>query len=185
MLLCAINCIEKDEDREFILLIYNKYHRLIYKKIYDKIKSSKDVEDLVNDTFIRLIEKVDILKTLGERELLYYIVHTSTHIAIDYIKRCCVQRKYTYYGNQDDIHDELAELPEVEYTYDERLEDLAEAITKLPEKDYNLLITKYFFNKTDNEIAATLGIHVNSVRQTLTRARRKAMQLMEKGNGKK
>lgn len=184
MLLLTIINIEKDEDREFILTSYYKYNKLVYKKIRDKIGTDHDTEDLVNDTFIKLIEKVDTLKTLGERELLFYIVQTSSHVAIDYIKRSSVQRKHIYYGRDNDLYDEIAEIAEIEdenFTYDERLGNLANAIIKLPEKDSGLLIDKYFFNKTDREIAASIGISEDSVRQFLTRARRKARMLMEKG----
>lgn len=183
MLLSAVTMIEKDEDREFILALYDKYNRLIYKKIRNKIGAQKDAEDLVNDTFIRLIEKIDVLKTLGEREIIYYIIQTSNHVSIDFIKRSAVRQKHIYYGNDHDICEEIAELEEAQYTYDERIGDLAEAISKLPERDSSLLIDKYYLDKTDKEIADEIGIQVSSVRQSLTRARRKARALMEKGDG--
>lgn len=179
MLLSVISVIEKDEDRDFIMSLYNKYNRLVYKKIKDKIETDDVVEDLANDTFIKLIEKIVILKALGERELLFYIVQTSNHVAVDYIKKCQVQRKHVYYGHQGDIYDEIADVGEEPFTYYERIEDLAKAILQLSERDANLLIDKYYLNMTDKEIATEVGIHENSVRQYLTRARRRTRALLE------
>lgn len=181
MILLAVTFMEKEEDKEFILELYDKYHKLIYKKICDKTGTAEDAEDLVNDTFIKLIGKMETLKALGERELLYYIVQTSSHVAIDHIKRNLVRRKHVYYGKDKDLYDEIAAVEDKNFTYDERLEDLADAILKLPEKDSGLLIDKYFFNKTDQEIADSIGVGEDSVRQLLTRARRRARAIMEKG----
>lgn len=183
MLVSVISLIDMDEDREFILALYEKYNKLIYRKIRDKVGTNinHEIEDLVNDTLIKLIEKTETLKSLEERELLYYIVKASNHTASDFMKRCSVQQKHIYYGNADDLRDEISELKSEGYTYDERVEDLAKAILKLSERDSGLLIDKYFFNKTDREIAASLGIKENSVREYLTRARRRARVLMEKG----
>lgn len=181
MLLSVVSVIEKEDDRDFIMVLYKKYHRLVYKKVIEKIGVNRDSEDLVNDTFIKLIEKIELLKGLGERELLFYIVETANHLSIDYIRRCSVQRKHIYYGNGGDAYDDIADLVEEQYSYNERIEDLAETILLLPERDYGLLVSKYYFNKTDSEIAAEIGIRENSVRQYLTRARRRARALMEKG----
>jgi len=184
MLLATIDHMEKDEDKEFILTLYYKYNKLVYKKIWDKIGSNDDIDDIVNDTFLKLIEKVEILKGLGERELLFYIIQTSSHMSIDYIRKSSIRSKHLYYGQDGDMQDEISELHEDPYTYDERIEDLAKAIQMLPERDSSILINKYYFNKTDKEIADEIGIHVKSVRQYLTRARRRARMLMEKECGK-
>jgi RNA polymerase sigma-70 factor (ECF subfamily) len=181
MLVSVKSLSDRDEDREFILALYEKYNKLIYRKIQDRVGTTHEIEDLVNDTLIKLIEKIETLKSLEERELLYYIVKASNHTASDFIKRCSVQQKHIYYGNANDLRDNISELKDESYTYNERLEDLAKAILKLPERDSGLLIDKYFFHKTDRELAASIGIKENSVREYLTRARRRARALMEKG----
>ena len=66
----------------------------------------------------------------------------------------------------------------------EELETLSNAILRLLEKDKDLLYYKYILEMNDVEIAKILSIAPDSVRQYLTRARRKARKLMEKeGHG--
>lgn len=173
--------IDNDEDLEFILNLYFKYNKLIYKKISDKISTKNEKEDLVNDTFIKLIDKIETLKALGEEQLLYYIARTADNTAKNYIRKNLVLQKHIYYGEDTDLRDEIAEFTESEdeYTYLEQFQELAYALLTLQPMDYDLLMSKYIDEKNDKEIAAEIGISENSVRTYLSRARRKARKLME------
>ena len=50
---------------------------------------------------------------------------------------------------------------------------------KLPEEDQDLLYRKYIAEQTDDELAAIFHCKKDSIRMKLTRARRKAMKLLE------
>ncbi|OUN10095.1 hypothetical protein B5G42_11275 [Flavonifractor sp. An91] len=60
----------------------------------------------------------------------------------------------------------------------ERLERLAEVWDLLPEDDQLLLEGKYILGQEDTELADMLGCKASSIRMKLTRARRRAFQLM-------
>lgn len=61
---------------------------------------------------------------------------------------------------------------------------MRDAILKLPEKEKELLYFKYILEMDNSELAEILGIALASVRQYLTRARRKAQELRNKEVGK-
>ena len=76
-------------------------------------------------------------------------------------------------SSEDDI--------ETRIIHKEELKELGNAILKLTEQQKDVLYFKYILEMNDAEIAEILVIAPDSVRQYLTRARREAKELMEKG----
>ena len=179
-----ISNMETDCDKEFMLDIYQRYYKLIRKTIYKVIKNSKDLDDLTNDTFVKLIEKILIIRNLSCHKLTTYIVYTAKTVAIDYIKHRDVINKHTFYGDKNDLAEDL---PDDSIGFEEILnhqmdvELLCQAIQNLPEAKKDILYYKYFLDMKDAEIAKLYGISTNSVPQYLKRARNAAKKLIEKG----
>ena len=63
--------------------------------------------------------------------------------------------------------------------HEEDLQRMANIWGKLDERSRFALEARYILEKTDEEIAESLDIASSSVRMVLTRARRKAFDLME------
>lgn len=181
-LLIAISEFEND-DKAFILDLYKSYYGLARKTIFSITHDIKEIEDLINDIFIKLIEKISLLRTFDCCKTTAYVVYTIRSVTINYIKHKKVENKHMYYSEDIDIAEDLFGLEddsEVRIVHQEEMGLLRDAITKLPEKEKNLLYFKYVLEMKDSEIANILGIAPNSVRQYLTRARRDAKKLMEK-----
>ena len=107
MLMLAIVTLESDDDKAFMLNLYKDYYGLVRKTIYSITHNNSEVEDLINDTFIKLIEKVSLLRTLDSCRLAAYVVYTSRSVAINFIKHRDVQNKHVYYGKDLDLSDKL------------------------------------------------------------------------------
>jgi len=178
-----INALECDDDKSFMLNLYKDYYRLVRKTAYNITRDADSAEDLTNDTFIKLIEKISLLRTLDCCRLAVYVVYTSRSTAINFIKRRDVQHKHGYYGEDADMAEKIPSPKdnlEERIIHQEEIEELGNAVLKLPEKEKDLLYFKYILEMHDREIADILNIAPASVRQYLTRARRKAKDLMDK-----
>jgi RNA polymerase sigma-70 factor (ECF subfamily) len=183
VIMLMIAAMDDDDDKTFMLNLYKDYYALVRKVVYSMISDNKDIEDLINDTFIKLIEKVSLIRTFDGCKTAAYVVYTARSVTINFIKHRDVQRKHTYYGGEADAVEEIISSDdsiEDSLIHRETLESLSDAVLKLPEKQKNLLYFKYILSMSDTEIAEDLGIGPNSVRQYLTRARRDAKKLMEK-----
>jgi RNA polymerase sigma-70 factor (ECF subfamily) len=113
-----------------------------------------------------------------------YVVYTTRSVSINYIKHKKVETKHIYYIENTDVTkglDNNENESEARLIRQEEIELLADAITKLPQGQKDLLYFKYMLDMSDQDIAQILGIAPNSVRQYLTRARRNAKSLMERG----
>ncbi len=185
MLIMMITALESDDDKAFMLNLYRDYYALVRKTVYNITRDAEHAEDLANDTFIRLIEKVSVIRTLESCSLAVYVVYTSRNVAINFIKHRDVQQKYLYFGEDTDLAEGIPDLTdnimEERIIHQEEISELRNAILELPEKYKELLYFKYILELHDREIADILNIAPASVRQYLTRARREAKKLMEKG----
>lgn len=183
MVMMVIAALESDEDKTFMLNLYKDYYGLVRNTVYHITRDAEDAEDLVNDIFIRLIEKISLIRTLESCKLAAYVVYTSRSVAINFIKHQDVRKKHVYYGADFDLAEKLPSLAdniEERIVHQEELEELGNAILKLPEKYKDLLYFKYILEMNDVDIAEIFQIAPDSVRQYLTRARREAKEVMDK-----
>jgi len=170
------------DDRDFMMDLYKVHYGFVRSAIL-KITGDRDcLEDLTSDTFMKLIGKIAILRTLDCCRLAAYVVYTSRSIGINFVRHRTVQDKYVYFGLEEDLAEGAAdprESVEDKVIYWDEREDLWRTILRLPEKDRGLLYFKYVMELHDVDIAELLNITPASVRQYLTRARRAAKKLIE------
>jgi len=170
---------ENEDDKAFMLNLYQDYCPLVRKTIYGILQSPNELDDLTNDTFIRLIEKISTLRTLDCCKTAAYVVYTSRSVAINFIKHRDVQNKHILWGEEADAAVDLADPDDFvqRVALQDEAKYLCDVISKLPERQRDLLYFKYVLELSDEKIADALGITPPSVRQYLTRARRAARAL--------
>ncbi len=184
IMLAIISAIENDIERELITNIYKKYYRAMYERAYVVLHDKEQCEEVIQDTFIRLIEHVNELMTFDPTKVATYSFITARNLAINYLRKNKRDLSYTFTIDSDDEEgmdywvSDTAALPEDLYIHEEELQCLSETLEKLPETDRTVLESKYILNMTDSEIAELLNISSSSVRCYLTRARRKAYAMM-------
>ncbi|MBQ7975722.1 MAG: hypothetical protein IJ300_08570, partial [Clostridia bacterium] len=100
MITLIISAIEDDYEREFILNIYNKYYFEMKKRAYRFLRNNEEAEELVQDAFVKLIEHVDVVMTVGDDKLPGYVMSTIKNLAFNKIKKN--QRKGNYEFSRDD-----------------------------------------------------------------------------------
>ncbi|HAG08590.1 MAG TPA: sigma-70 family RNA polymerase sigma factor [Desulfotomaculum sp.] len=183
-----ITAMEGDDDKAFMLNLYKDYYGLVRKTVYHITHDANNVEDLINDTFIKLIEKISLIRTLESCKLATYVVYASRGVAINFVKHRDVQKKHAYYGQDLDLAEEIPSPEgniEDRIIHQEEMKEMGNVILKLPEKQKDLLYFKYILEMPDRDIAEIFKIAPDSVRQYLTKARRKAKEFLDKEMNKR
>ena len=183
MITMVIAALADDSDKSFMLDLYQDYYGLVRKTIYNIIHETENLEDLINDTFLKLIEKISLIKTLDCCKTAAYVVYTSRSVTINFLKHRNVQNKHVFYGEDNDLAEKISGWEETiadKIIHQEKLKEMGSAILRLPEKGKDLLYFKYILEMSNEELSEIMGIAPASVRQYLTRARRKAKSLMDK-----
>lgn len=180
MIPICIMAIENDDDRNFMSMIYEKYSRLMYSEIYQILSDKWLAEDAMHSTIVRLIDKVDELRTKDRNHLVNYIISASKNQAKNYIRD---NQKHNVYSFDDcfDLPDKKnsRESMDLSLIHIEDLRQLSAIWNKLDERSRYVLEGYYVLEKTMPQLAKELDIKPESVRMALTRARKNAFQLME------
>lgn len=178
MIPIIILAIEDPDDREYMASLYITYNRLMYSEIKKIVKYSWNVEDVLQISLEKLIDKIKLLRTFERNRLVSYIISTCRNNAYSYNKKLSSTTEYEIM--EDDGADFNSNPLEELILKKEQDSILLDAWYNLDERSRYFLESKYILDKTDAEIAASLNIKASSVRMNLTRSRNKLKALIEK-----
>lgn len=168
--------LEALDDKALILQIYQKYKRLMFGTAKKYAESPQDCEDIVQESILRLIERVDCFRRLDRGRLPAYIASTVRNTAINHLKHQAVIQRHSAPPEEQPPGDAPA-FSDLARLLHQR-EQLSLIWASLSEEDRFLLEGKYMIGLTDLELAGQLGCAAGSVRMKLTRARRGAIRLL-------
>lgn len=181
------------KDEAIVSLIFEK-NELGISKLADKYerllihiaagilgKRSRDIEECVNDTYLKLwnhIERYDMDKASLKTYLKVIIRNTAINKLRDLSKR--EERELP-----DDISDiaksyiDHSQNVEGKISSKENIEQLNKIIGRLNERDRELVIRRYFYLQSSKDIAAAMNMTVTAIDSRLSRLRNKMKQEFE------
>ncbi|MBR4703344.1 MAG: sigma-70 family RNA polymerase sigma factor [Oscillospiraceae bacterium] len=166
-------------DRAFLEGLYRRWRDLLYAHARSLGAGEAEAEDVLQESFLHLWEKVETLRGLPERRLFNYVYTTVHNAALSHLAR----RGRLPGLSLDDPALAVADRkpgPEEALLSLERERDFRAAMDRLEEGPRQLLILRYVLEAGDEEIAESLGVQKDSVRMLLTRARRKLREELKK-----
>lgn len=171
--------VQDPDDREFILKVYHDYKRLMYYTANKYCTNYHDCEEIVQDTILKLIHKVSLLRTLEEKALAAYVSVAVRNTAFSLQRRRTKEEKLfvSWMDEMESIPDPRMSA-EDEMILMEKKEALLEVWDLLSEEERFLLEGRYILRYTDHELSQELGGKASGIRMRLTRTRRKASSLM-------
>lgn len=170
MILFVVENLDNEEDKKFILDVYNKYAPMMRARAYTFINDYETSADLAHECIIKLIPQTDKLRTYNDSQLRAYIAVSIDHISINYSKHssrsCLMSDDEECFFNSVEDEENLEDVVEHKFSY----EELHKSFQLLPERDKSLIILKYDLELSDKDIAPIIGISENSVRMTVRRS---------------
>lgn len=177
----AIQSIANDDDRAYILALYQTAYRLMKHQIIQVTKNPQSADDLIQDTLVRLIPKIPLLRTLAPGQARVYAVRSAKAVAIDHMRKR--SKEWTYYA------EESGQFPEAlfcgtenGYRQIESDDAFRSMLSLLGERDSDMLYYRYWLELGLEEIARLVGLGPQSINKALSRARNRLCQkLREQG----
>lgn len=62
------------DDKEFVINLYEKYGKSLWKYAYSLSKNNEVANDLVSATFLKIIEKIDIIRKVHRYKIKSYLM---------------------------------------------------------------------------------------------------------------
>lgn len=184
-MLAIIMTIEDDNDRQFVESIFNRYSEKMYLIAMGILNDHNDAEDCVQDTIVKIIDKLDRFKQAQQEDyLIKLIVITCRNTALNkYAKkrqRTRAQLSTTEYD--DDDESSIMDIPDFSSDVERIVLSnficryVMELIDKLDLKYRDVLVLKAL-GYDYGEIAYLLNISQTLARKRYSRAKAMLLQM--------
>lgn len=173
-------------EKEYFKLIQKKYYSLIYNLIRKIIKDEDDIDDLVQETFIKVYNALPNFQF--NFNFSSWIYKIASNNCIDFIRRKKLNFVYIDKNDESDDDEYKFDIKDPSLTPEEQLQNkersnlLKQAIKKLP-KNYQQVIHLRHEEELDyQEIAERLNIPLGTVKIHLFRARKQLLDILKNNN---
>ena len=179
MLPIFISSIETDEQLHFFTEIYAKYYGMLLHEARQILKDKSLAEDMTHDAFLRAEKYISTIMDLDCCVLPSYLVSILKGVCYTYgtkqntgiSSRTISLDEFGEYISDPNVDVEAQVLRSID------INNLQKAMAQLPAIYRDILYFKYLLNMSNDTIGETLGIKGASVRQYLTRARRRCYEI--------
>ena len=158
-------CKETNCQMEDVIL---KYNEMLFRLAMVRMNNKEDAQDVVQDTFIRLMTQIKKGKTFTDEEHLKAWLLTVTINRSKSLLMTAWNRKTE---GMDSVKEMAAPEASTNYAY--------EYVMRLPEKYRVAIVLFYYEQLTVEEIAKILMLKPSTVRTHLTRARQRLSKLLK------
>lgn len=170
---------QRGDHSAFDILI-GRYEKKIVNHIYSMLRDYDKALDLAQETFIRLVTRVDAYKETARFSTWLYRI--GTNLAIDEIRRRKRWRLVPFLGHGDQegevlpgrstyLASRLAPSPDVPLLEDETKNMVRRAVATLPAHYRSALVLKDLQDLQYEEVAEILEVPVGTVKSRVNRAR--------------
>ena len=183
MISMIILSIDDSEKQQFMEAFYERYRKLVIHVSKKWIDNPEEQRDVVQETWVKLVRKREVLASLGEAKQVSYVAYCARNTALKRLSEMKdEQRKLVDWEtvSSEDIFLGAIQSTEETVLQKEWEEAFRKIWVTLPQRDRLLLEGKYLFKESDEELAEWLGCKPGSVRMALTRARRTAMNELKR-----
>jgi RNA polymerase sigma-70 factor (ECF subfamily) len=178
-MILLLSTIGDEQTRNKVEEVYRLYRKLLYYTAYDVLKDYHEAEDVVQSAIIKICDHIHKFDDIKCNKMKGFLVILVRNLAINIYN----QRKRRSDLNMDKLenvtNDDLN--PEQYMLKIDNAEWVAQKLAQLNPEYADVLVLRYTYQFTIDEIACLMNLTENNVRVKLCRAR-KALQELLKGD---
>ena len=177
MLMPCLSLIDDETDKLTFEAIYQKYSDGIFRRTHKLLKNQQDAEDAMQETWLKVMENIDVLRGKNDRIVKAYIMKIAKNESITIMRKRGKDEKM------------LCTIEDVEIASDEDLFAICEqnhvseilaCFAELGDIYRDILSLYYFYHHSIKEIAKLMNMNEASVNSRLTRGRKKLIELLKR-----
>jgi RNA polymerase sigma-70 factor, ECF subfamily len=156
----------KSGEKEAFQELISRYHSFVYKYIYRISQNDSIVEDLVQDTFIKMIKGIDKFDLHGKAKFSTYLITIAKNCYIDYYRR---EKKRMAEVSIDELGSIEASGTNMQELIADKLynEDVLGLMENLTEDQRIAIKLKYIEDLTLKEIGEILNIEPKTIKSRI------------------
>lgn len=145
--------------------LYKNHRGWLHQWLRQKLGNNDQAADLVQDTFIKLLQTRDEL--LGLKEPRAYLTSIAKNLLIDQIRRKRIEQAYLDGLSQMEYMLDTVASPEEQLQIIQALDQLCKALEDVSAKAQQAFILHYLEGYTHKETAAQLGVSTKMIQKYL------------------
>jgi len=166
----------KAGDREAFMILTRTYQKKVFVLTYSFFRNTEDALDLVQETFLRLFQKIDSFRPGHSFEA--WLLQIAKNLCIDHYRREAGWRRE---HERNKPVEELS-IPDPKEGGGEEARELkgilAQCVERLSERQRLIFIMRHYNQLRNEEIAQALGISIGTVKSLHFKAVRNLRALM-------
>lgn len=152
----------KNKDEITFDAIYEKYYRLVKHVAFQITKDKELSEDISQDTFIKMIQKIDTHK-IGSN-FKYWLIQIAKNISYDYLRK---NKNISIQYDDSVINEIQSDIIEEQYDESNILHKIKDV---LDDQAYEIIVLRFYHELKFKEIAFMLNVSTATVTSKYTRA---------------
>jgi RNA polymerase sigma-70 factor (ECF subfamily) len=149
-------------------VLLNRHQEAIFKFIYHKLKDSELANDIFQETFVKVIQKLKVGAYQEEGKFLPWVLRIAHNLVIDHFRR---QRKHRLISEKNSISEDYNVFHRIasedanfvqQASLDELKAQLQEMLLHLPDAQKEMIYMRLFQDRAFKEIAESEGISINT-----------------------
>lgn len=154
-----------NKNSAFVDQLYRDHQSWLYQWLRKKIGSNEHAADLVQDTFIKILQTRD--KLFGIREPRAYLVTIARHLMIDQMRRKRIEQAYLNELSQMEYILDAIPSPEEQLQVIQAMDQICQILASVSEKAQYAFVLHYFEGLKHKEIAEQIGVSTKMIQKYL------------------
>ncbi|MCD6201458.1 MAG: sigma-70 family RNA polymerase sigma factor [Bacteroidales bacterium] len=152
-------------SQESIEVLINRHKNKVYSYILMTVKNTALAEDLFQDTFIKVVQSLDVGRYRENGRFLSWVIRIAHNLIIDYYRK---QNKMNTYSNDDYENDLFNNQKLSDMTVEEKIvreqiyEDVRKLLEYLPEEQREVVVLRHYAGLSFKEIADHTNVSINT-----------------------
>jgi RNA polymerase sigma-70 factor (ECF subfamily) len=153
-----------ESSEQSFRIAFDTYYEKLCRYAHTIVRDMDEAQDIVQNVFIKIWERKETLATVAIKSYLYKAVHNH---CMNQLEARAVRKKY-----QDKEAVDLSPVQEPEVFPHELEQKIVAVINTLPQQCRLIFMMSRYHELKYTEIAATLGISVNTIENQISKALR-------------
>lgn len=155
-------------NEEAFAVLLNRHQEAIFKFIYNKVKESDLANDLFQEAFVKVIQKLKLGAYQEEGKFLPWVLRIAHNLVIDHFRKQAkyrmISERHSWSEDYNIFHRIASE--DANYVEQTTLEEVAAQLhvlmAHLPESQREMIYMRLFEERSFKEISETEGVSINT-----------------------
>ncbi len=177
MLVCCLSMLDTEPERLCFEQIYDKYHLDIYKRIRNLLRDEEDAKDVMQETWVRVIDHISKFQGKDEDAVRAYLMRIARNQAISHLRTKQKELSMTCELDGAELSDDGDLFSACESG---GVAAVLECLGRLSEAQRDVLNLYYLHHHSLKEIAILLDMSESAVMSRWNRGRKKLIELLRR-----